>query len=173
MAQQSNDDRPTSHDTGDIQVTVASRARQTANRLRTVSITGETMDWPVPLGAAPIVMARRGMGGMPSLDGGPNPEVAGTSRPEQLPELDHITPGQVASFILGLGGRLVSLDGHSEDGHQTVVYTFEVAGKEQAFQAPVRDGSVESIAHIFTEAAQAESELQHLLGIAFRAPTNS
>jgi hypothetical protein len=86
------------------------------------------------------------------------------------PRLDGITPTQVAYFILGLGGCLVALDARAEGEHEIVVYTFEVASKEQVFVAPVRDHVVESIAPVFPEAATRGAELGDRLGIHFEAP---
>jgi hypothetical protein len=82
--------------------------------------------------------------------------------------LDGVTPAQVASFMLDVGGRLVALDARADDDRPLVVYTFEVAGKRQSFEVVVRDGTVESIAPLFPEAACPEGELHQRLGITFQ-----
>jgi hypothetical protein len=51
-----------------------------------------------------------------------------------------------------------------------VVYTFDVAGKQQSFEVAVRGGAVESIAQLFPEAATPEAALHERLGITFQAP---
>jgi Ni,Fe-hydrogenase III component G len=86
------------------------------------------------------------------------------------PRLGGVTPAQVARFILGLDGCLVSLDARREGEADVVVYTFAVASKEQSFVAPVRDRAVESIASVFPEAAAREAELRDRHGIQFEEP---
>jgi hypothetical protein len=86
------------------------------------------------------------------------------------PRLNGVTPAQVASFMLDVGGRLVDLDARAEGDRPLVVYTFDVAGKQQSFEVAVRDGAVESIAQLFPEAACPEAELHQRLGITFEAP---
>jgi hypothetical protein len=107
---------------------------------------------------------------LPPNDPGPAPRDRGTL--ESRPRLDGVTPTQVASFILDVGGRLVRLEAHTIDGRTVVVYTFDVAGKEQSYEVATRDGVVESIAPIFPDAAQPEEALRERLGIEFR-PTES
>jgi hypothetical protein len=90
--------------------------------------------------------------------------------PGPSPRLNGITPAQVASFMLDVGGRLVGLDARRDAGHPLVVYTFDVAGKRQSFEVAVRDGAVESIAQLFPEAAHPEAALHERLGITFQPP---
>lgn len=87
-----------------------------------------------------------------------------------MPRLNGVTPAQVARFILGLGGSLVSLDARKEGEADILVYTFAVASKEQSFVAPVRDRAVESIASVFPEAAAREADLRDRHGILFEEP---
>jgi hypothetical protein len=89
----------------------------------------------------------------------------------KLPHLNGVTPAQVARFILGVGGCLVSLDTRKEGEANVVVYTFAAASKEQSFVAPVRDRAVESIASVFPEAAAREAELRDRHGIHFEEPS--
>lgn len=105
---------------------------------------------------------------LPPSDPGPTPQDRGTLEP--MPRLNGVTPTQVASFILDVGGRLVRLDGHTNDGRTVVVYTFDVAGKEQSYEVVTRDGMVESIAPLFPEAARPEAALHERLGITFQPP---
>ena len=107
---------------------------------------------------------------MSQADGGPRPASNHPSGIGPSPRLNGITPAQVASFMLDVGGRLVDLDTRADAGHPLVVYTFEVAGKQQSFEVPVRDGAVESIAPFFPEAAPPEAALHERLGIKFRPP---
>jgi hypothetical protein len=108
---------------------------------------------------------------MASAQFDPNRRAGDAALPGDTPRLNGITPTQVARFILGLGGYLVSLHARREGEVELVVYTFEVASKEQSFVAPVRDHVVESIAPVFPEAAVREAELGHCLGIQFKAPS--
>jgi hypothetical protein len=93
--------------------------------------------------------------------------------PGSAPRLNGVTPAQVASFMLDVGGQLVNLDTREDDERPLVVYTFDVAGKQQSFEVAVRDGAVESIAQFFPEAAAPEAELHDRLGITFQAPRAS
>jgi hypothetical protein len=102
--------------------------------------------------------------------GGPHPASDGPTSVGPAPRLNGVTPAQVASFMLDVGGRLVSLDAGTEAGHPLVVYTFEVAGKQQSFEVAVRDGTVESIAQLFPEAIHPEAALHERLGITFQSP---
>jgi len=54
-----------------------------------------------------------------------------------------------------------------------VVYTFDVAGKQQSFEVAPHDGAVQSIAQLFPEAARPEAELHQRLGITFQPPAAS
>jgi hypothetical protein len=101
-------------------------------------------------------------------DSRPNADPAGSTGPS--PRLNGITPAQVASFMLDVGGRLVGLDARGDAGHPLVVYTFDVVGKRQSFEVAVRDGAVESIAQLFPEAADPEAALHERLGISFQPP---
>jgi hypothetical protein len=107
---------------------------------------------------------------MSQADGGPHSTSDGSASVGPPPRLNGITPTQVASFMLDVGGRLVGLDSGADAHHPLVVYTFEVAGKQQSFEVAVRDGVVESIAQLFPEAAHPEAALHERLGIAFQPP---
>ncbi len=79
--------------------------------------------------------------------------------------LDGLSPAQVGEFIRGLDGRLLGID------HEHVlVYRFDVAGRERSFRLSARDSVIDSITHLFTEAATHERELQHRYGIQFARP---
>ena len=106
---------------------------------------------------------------MSQAGGGPRPSSDGSSSIGP-PRLNGVTPAQVASFMLDVGGRLVGLEAHADAGHPLVVYTFEVAGKQQSFEVAVRDGAVQSIAPLFPEAARPEAALHERLGITFQPP---
>lgn len=107
---------------------------------------------------------------MSQADGGPHLASDGSSSVGPSPRLNGVTPAQVASFMLDVGGLLVSLDARADAGHPLVVYTFEVAGKQQSFEVAVQDGAVESIAQLFPEAAHPEAALHERLGITFQPP---
>jgi len=107
---------------------------------------------------------------MSQADGGPRPASADPTEVGPAPRLNGVTPAQVASFMLDVGGRLVNLDGRADAGHPLVVYTFDVAGKQQSFEVAVSDGAVESIAQLFPDAAHPEAALHERLGITFTSP---
>jgi hypothetical protein len=107
---------------------------------------------------------------MSQADSGPRPSSDGPTSVRQSARLDGITPAQVASFMLDVGGHLVGLDARADADHPLVVYTFDVAGKQQSFEVAVRDGAVESIAQLFPEAAHREAALHERLGITFEPP---
>jgi hypothetical protein len=107
---------------------------------------------------------------MSQADGGPYSTSDGSASVGPPPRLNGVTPAQVASFMLDVGGRLVGMDAGADAGHSLVVYTFEVAGKRQSFEVAVRDGAVESIAQLFPEAKRPEAALHERLGISFRPP---
>ena len=107
---------------------------------------------------------------MSQADGGSRPASDGATSAGPAPRLNGVTPAQVASFMLDVGGRLVELDARADAGHPLVVYTFDVAGKQQSFEVAVRDGAVESIAQLFPEAAHPEASLHERLGITFEPP---
>jgi hypothetical protein len=123
-----------------------------------------------PIGACSIQDLVWGVLSMSQADGGSYPASDGAASVGPPPRLNGVTPAQVASFMLDVGGRLVGLDAGADAGHPLVVYTFEVAGKQQSFEVAVRDGVVESIAQHFPEAARPEAALHARLGITFRPP---
>lgn len=106
---------------------------------------------------------------MSQAGGGPRPSSDGSSSIGP-PRLNGVTPAQVASFMLDVGGRLVALDARAVADRALVVYTFDVAGKRQSFEVAVRDGAVESIAPLFPEAVGPEATLHERLGITFQTP---
>jgi hypothetical protein len=108
---------------------------------------------------------------MSQAGGGPRPSSDGSASVGPAPRLNGVTPAQVAHFMLDVGGRLVGLEAHADAGHPLVVYTFEVAGKQQSFEVAVRDGAVQSIAQLFPEAADPEAALHERLGITFQPPS--
>jgi hypothetical protein len=79
---------------------------------------------------------------MSQADGGPRPASDGPTSVGPSARLNGVTPAQVASFMLDVGGRLVGLDARADAGHPLEVYTFVVAGKRQSFAVAVRDGAV-------------------------------
>jgi len=102
--------------------------------------------------------------------GDPGRSFAGPMEAGRAPRLNGVTPTQVASFMADVGGRLIGLNARDDDERPLVVYTFDVAGKQQSFEVAVRDGAVESIAPLFPEAAHPEAELHERLGITFQTP---
>jgi hypothetical protein len=123
-----------------------------------------------PNGARPIHDRVWEVLSMSQADGDPRSASNGPASEGSSARLNGITPAQVASFMLDVGGRLVGLHARADGGRALVVYTFEVAGKQQAFEVAVRDGAVPSIAQLFPEAALPEAALRERLGITFRPP---
>ena len=107
---------------------------------------------------------------MADADGGSHPDRDGPTSFGPSARLNGVTPAQVASFMLDVGGRLVGLDARADGDRALVVYTFDVAGKQQAFEVAAHDGAVQSIAQLFPEAARPEAALHERLGITFRPP---
>ena len=100
----------------------------------------------------------------------PRPSPQSPASAEPTPRLNGVTPAQVASFMLDVGGRLIALDARDDADRPLVVYTFDVAGKRQSFEVAVGGGAVESIAQLFPEAAHPEAVLHERLGITFQPP---
>lgn len=82
-------------------------------------------------------------------------------------ELDGISLRQVARVIHGLNSRLLSVTEQWRGATLVLVYTFDVAGKQQSFCVPISGVTIESIADLFPEATAQEQAVRLRHGLTF------
>jgi hypothetical protein len=89
---------------------------------------------------------------------------------EQQPDalLRELSPQQIARMIRSLDSRLISISYDDRGDVPVLVYSFELAGKQQAFPVVVDPTTLISIVDLYPEAAGYERALQHQFGLRFR-----
>jgi hypothetical protein len=93
---------------------------------------------------------------------------------EQQPDalLRELSPHQIARMIRSLDSRLISISYDDRGDAPVLVYSFEVAGKQQAFPVVVDPTTLISIVDLYPEAAGYERALQRQFGLRFRKCEN-
>jgi len=82
------------------------------------------------------------------------------------PLLRELSPHQLARLIRSLDSRLVGIEyDHRRD---VLVYSFEVAGKKQAFPVAIEPAKLVSIVDVYPEAAGYERALRQQFGLTFQ-----
>jgi hypothetical protein len=83
--------------------------------------------------------------------------------------LRELSSRQIAALIRSLDSRLTGIDYSERGGEPTLIYSFDVAGRQATFGVPAR--ALVSIADLYPEAAARERELQQQYGLTFRQPS--